>query len=53
MTKVFLASVGDKHWEIIADSEEEVVEILIGSVDLSSFPVSLNISEMVVGGHVD
>lgn len=51
MTKIFLASIGDKHWEISAESEEEVVEILIGSVDLSSFPVSLNVSEMVIGGN--
>lgn len=51
MTKVFLASIGDKHWEISAESEEEVLEILIGSVDLSSFPVSINVSEMVMGGQ--
>ena len=53
MTKIFLASIGEKHWEIAAESEEEVVEILIGSVDLSSFPVSINVSEMVIGGQND
>ena len=49
MTKVFLASIGDKHWEISAESEGEVLEILIGAMDVSEFPVPVNVSEMVVG----
>lgn len=51
MYKLFLASVADKHWEIVAESEEEVVEILIGSMALSSLPVHIDISEVVTGGN--
>jgi hypothetical protein len=50
MTKTYLATIGVKHWEIIAETEEEVLEILIGSVDASSFPIPIQITEMVIGG---
>jgi hypothetical protein len=50
MTKTYLASIGVKHWEIVADSEEEVLEILIGTVDTSKFPIPVEITEMVIGG---
>jgi hypothetical protein len=53
MTKTFLATIGVRHWEIIAESEEEALEILIGPMDVASFPIPVEITEMVVGGQID